>query len=83
MSTPSTAPAGDLRAFTIYDSPTDHPGRFVVRGFTLRRGHEVPDPLPWAVCDTLDEARASLPDVGLVALSRDPADPPAIVETWL
>ena len=70
-----------LRMWTIYESPRDYPGRFVVRGWTVQR-EPVPDELPTAVVDTLAAARRHVP-VGLFRLDRDPDDDPTIVETWL
>lgn len=70
-----------LRMWTIYQSPRDYPGRFVVRGYNI--GHEaVADRTPTAITDTLDAARRHVP-VGLFRMDRAPEDDPTIVETWL
>lgn len=74
------AVTGELCMWTIYDSPSDAPGKFVARLFVMDR------PMQAAlVCDTLDEVRELLarlyPD--LVCLPRSPNDEPHIVECWL
>ena len=72
-----------LRMFTIYRSPQDAPGRYVVRGWTVRPdGQAVADATPVGVVATLGEARGLVP-AGLVCLDRHPTDVAAIVETWL
>ena len=70
-----------LEQWTIYDRPSDDPGHFVVRRWEIRPN----DPRAMEVTartNTLEEARASLPD-GLYCLGRAPTDDPAIVEVWL
>ena len=77
------APA--LRAWTIYKNPSDFPGKFVVRIVTANSvpPHEpIPDRRPTAVVDTLEQARAALPE-GLTRLLPDEIDDPVIVELWL
>lgn len=70
----------DLPMFAVYDSPRDHPGKFVVRLFRT-----IPDVYPTnfaEVFDTLEQARGFIP-AGLVCLTRNPQDHPSVVETWL
>ena len=67
--------------YTIYDSPTDYPGKFVVRRWEIDKGPAVPKET-LAVKDSLIEARLAVP-VGLVRVDRSPGDDPVIVETWL
>jgi hypothetical protein len=70
----------DLPMFTVYDSPLDHPGKFVVRLF---RTIPVAQPTHFAeVFDTLEQARQFIPP-GLVCLTRAPQDDAKIVEVWL
>lgn len=66
----STAPKF-LELWTVYRSPRDHPGKYVVRKFSA-----VATPIASSdmfVADTLDEARALLPP-GLVCFARDETD---------
>jgi hypothetical protein len=71
-----------LRIWTIYKSPLDHPGRFVVRPWIIT---PYSDPVAESVftChDTLTAARAAIP-AGKFKMVRDPTDDPQIVETWI
>lgn len=65
----------------IYMGPTDYPGQFVVRRWTVNPGGVFPDPRVIA-CMTLEEARAAVPE-GLYCLTRAPDDDPAIFEIWI
>jgi hypothetical protein len=76
---------GDVvRMFVIYDNPTDYPGFFVLRGFSIVSGN--PDPVPddhvlkWP---SIRGPRAWCRLRGLVRLERNPGDEPQIVEVWL
>lgn len=73
-----------LITFTIYEKPKDYPDKFVVRrwGVVHGRSMPVPDPKAWAVTDSLEMARKSLPR-GLYRTARHPQDDPVIVETWV
>lgn len=74
---------GHLPMWTIYNSPADYPGLFVVRRhFVVSGGVSMPDPRPWAIESTLTAARVKLPE-GLNCVGREPDDQPSIVETWL
>lgn len=75
-------PDGFLRAWVIYDHPTDHPDHYVVRGQRIEPGAVVPDADPLAVVDTLDQARDRVP-FGCTCLGRHPADDRKIVEVWI
>jgi hypothetical protein len=66
-----------LPLYTIYNSPVDYPGKFVVRKFIL----DTPTDEVW-VGDTLAQARNVIP-VGLVCMSRAASDEAHIVEVWL
>jgi hypothetical protein len=70
---------GDLPQFVIYDSPKDHPGKFVVRMWRI--GLQMGPTDTMAVFDTLEQARAFIP-LGLFCMTRSPEDDPVIVETW-
>jgi len=77
-----SSPGDDvLTIWTIYQSPLDHPGKFVVRAYDVTAAGSVPRP-DSCVCDTLAEARAAVP-CGLYWMNRNPVDDPTIVETWL
>ncbi len=71
-----------LTMYTIFWSPLDHPGRFIVRGFDVVRGLSEPQPHHvFLTCDSLERARECIPR-GLYCLARDPSDHPSVVETW-
>jgi hypothetical protein len=77
---PGNAPV--LRVYTIFCNPRDAPGKFVVRGFGIVRGREpVPDEKGYAV-NTLEAARALLPD-GLFRPRAEAGDHPTVVESWV
>lgn len=70
-----------LPIWTIYDNPSDYPGKYVLRRSVAARGFVITDPVCY-VSDTLDAARKMLPP-GLFRLDRQPGDEVQIVETWL
>lgn len=77
------APADNVLAiWTIYDSPSDMPGKFVARKFLIEGGPEPTRTASVIIGDTADEVRGALP-CGLTCLPRDPQDEPHIVESWL
>jgi hypothetical protein len=70
----------DLRMWTIYERPMEHPEHFVVRKWRVTKDG------PWPsshvqLASTLDDARAVVP-AGLVCLARSGSDDPTVVETW-
>lgn len=67
-----------LPIYVIYQSPSDYPGKFVTR---LWKGPK-PQQEPEVVADTLEEARAAVPQ-GLYRMQRAQSDDPVIVESWL
>ena len=67
-----------ITIWTIYQSPSDYPDRWVLRAFDVPGGPRQ----ECVVCDTLDQVRACVPP-GLFRLSRMPNDEPQIYETWL
>jgi len=75
-----------MRQYVIYRFPSDYPGKYVVRGWSIVRGREstapVADEKPLAVVDTLEEARHAVP-AGLFNLGRYGADEHQIVEVWV
>ena len=69
--------------FSIYENPTDFPGRFVVRRWIAKGRRLFVEARPTAVTDTLDAARAAVPP-GRVLCPRDANEQAvALVETWL
>lgn len=66
-----------LPMWTIYASPMDCPGRFLVRLFI----DSAPTLRSW-IALTIGEARSTIPQ-GLYRLDRSPEDHPSVVETWL
>lgn len=79
----SDDPREVLPLYTIYFSPSDVPGKYVVRRFRVTGS--VREPVidhAAIVCDTLTEARAAIPE-GLFNLGRNANDEPQIVETWI
>lgn len=70
-----------MDAYTIYFSPDDKPGAFVVRRFLLANGASTPT-ADVRVCGSLEEAREAVPG-GLICFARSPEDQPSVVETWL
>ena len=77
---PSSEPF--LVVYTIYENPTDYPGKFVVRKHDVIAGSSTPAELPCAIASSLDEARKTIPD-GMVNIQRLPEDEPQIVESWI
>lgn len=80
-------PGGEgLSIWTIYASPTDYPGLYVVRCWRILgggRGLEK-DAAPLYVGGSLEEARAALPrERGLYCMGRRALDEPQIVESWI
>lgn len=71
-----------LTIWTIYQSPLDYPGRFVVRAYDVAGDGQVVPRAEQAVCGSLEEARARVP-CGLYWMNRNPVDDPTIVETWI
>lgn len=73
-----------LDLWTIFFGPSDYPGKYVLKKFTIVGGQlePTPAPEPTAITLTLEQARKHLPD-GLVNMGRDPKDEPIVVETWI
>lgn len=79
----------ELRSvWTIYCSPDDFPGQYVVRRHEIIcNGFGVPPTITpreqWGrATNTIEEARAMLPP-GLERVDRNPEDQPSIAESWL
>jgi hypothetical protein len=73
--------SGYIRCVTIYESPSDHPKKFVVREQRMKGGRIV-HALACHIGDSLAEARAKVP-AGLTNVGRQPGDDSVIREVWL
>lgn len=74
--------ADKLLIWTVYNNPSDYPGKYVVRWFCLAGDGAYTAAQPTIITDTLEEARAALPQ-GLHRLGRGTNDDHTIVETWV
>ncbi len=72
-----------LDMFVIYDHPSDLPGGFVVRAWSMVGGAvaAAPEPLGKDLA-TIDDARKLIPD-GKVNIGRFDDDDPKIAEVWV
>lgn len=71
-----------LSIWTIYDNPSDFPGKFVARRFVVY-GATGPLATPEVFeADSLDEIRAMIPQ-GLFRMEPWQGDDIKIVETWI
>ena len=70
---------GDLLIWTIYNSPSDHPGKFIARPFSVRSQSPL---LCHLAAESLDEIRRLLPPA-LYPMKRWTNDDPVIVEAWI
>ena len=68
--------------FTVYNSPKDMPGFFVVRMHIANKDGSRPTDYAWTFLDLWD-ARSALEREGLIPIERDPNDDPVIVECWV
>lgn len=78
---PETDP--HLTIWTVYHSPSDHPGKWVLRAWDITSGF--PQPVPRSSCvvaDSLDAVRKALPPF-LRRLPRESTDDPVIYESWV
>jgi hypothetical protein len=78
-----------LTVWTIYRSPLDFPGKWVLRGHDVERavveGQIATGARPHRVCfvtTSLEACRAQLPP-GVLRFVRQTDDDPAIYESWL
>jgi hypothetical protein len=72
-----------LAMWTVYDNPTDYPGKFVARRFDVDKDGPKPS-ASIIVMDDLEKLRDVLQfELGLVKVMRNEGDDPKIVETWL
>ena len=72
-----------IKLWTIFESPADYPGKFVVRRFDIVECGFGPLPAEsYFIADSLESARLRIP-AGKVKVRRSPDDDQCIVETWL
>lgn len=72
-----------LIMWTVYDSPADRPGKFVVRKFEVGMGGVTKPTGEAYEADTIEPIRDYMLRLGLGKLERFPNDEPHIVEVWL
>jgi hypothetical protein len=76
----------DLAFYTVYENPSDYPGKFVVRRSIVRPGangsESITDQDPIIVCESIDLAHQAIPEY-CFNIGRMQADDPVIVEVWL
>ncbi len=72
-----------METYTIYRNPLDYPNNFVVRKYTVEVGRITANIDLHFIGDSLEDARNSIPDIGLVRIERDENDALSIVETWI
>lgn len=65
-----------IEIYTIYENPSDYPGKFVMRKFIGDKPTN-----DHIISDTLEQIRKSVPH-GLVRFDRHPADDVTVIETW-
>jgi hypothetical protein len=68
--------------YVITNNTTDFGNKYVVRIHRIASGTITPDPLPFAVVDSLEAARAEIPK-GLIQFPRMDGDHYVIVESWM
>lgn len=72
-----------FKTVTIYENPSDYPGLYVARLWTVMGGKLVSG----AVLKTstkIEDCRQAAIDIGCDwMLARDPSDEPQIVESWI
>ena len=74
---------GALSLWTVYDHPHDFPHSYVARRFEVSKEHNDPVATSDLIQGELNAIRKSFHQAGLVCLTRNDADDPKIVETWL
>jgi hypothetical protein len=71
-----------MELWTVYFNPSDFPGLYVLRRFSLfEDGTSCPDD-GCAIAQTLEGVRDHIP-AGCVRMMRHQYDDPAIIEVWL
>lgn len=72
-----------MNLYTIYNSPTDYPDKFVVRRWEINPPENNPVAMNVIIIGSdLEEIRSALRNMGLFVVPRDESDDIKIVETW-
>ena len=71
--------------YTIYKNPSDAPGMYVLRGWSVENGETLFAP---AVATPISDAalaamRKAMIEHGMICVGRQPEDDPVIVESWI
>lgn len=75
-------PTDVLKIWTVFFSPKDCPGKYVVRLFHVESGNPEPIATKTAyMADTLDAIRMAIP-AGLYCQERSEGDDVSVVESW-
>jgi hypothetical protein len=76
-----------LTVWLIYDSPSDHPNRYVARQWAAIRGGFAPISLRCVVGERTPGTLASIREMlicdGFACIGRTPDDDPCVLETWI
>ena len=67
--------------YVIYDHPSDHPDKIVVRRWEMGGGG-CAKPCEGTLFESIQDARAAMPR-GLTRIERSEQDDPAIAEVWM
>ena len=71
--------------YVLYNNPSDYPGKYVARRFLVGDPafpDGIPDALPLAVTEFLEDARLAVPP-GMYNIGRMDGDEQHIVEVWI
>lgn len=73
-----------LSIYTIYNSPSDYPGEFVIKKWDTGNGKmSVQDPRFLYTSTDLESCRAQMKERNLTLMARQVGDDPVIVESWI
>lgn len=79
-----TLARGDLPQYVILRNQAEFPGKYVVRERRSVGNEEILAVVPYAVADSLDEARAAVQGTDcMLCLPPALTDPKEVVETWV
>ena len=73
-----------MNLYTVYNSPSDYPDKFVVRRFEIVPPKNEPVAKNVVIIgNDLEEIRGALRQMGLFPIPRDETDDIKIIETWV
>ena len=72
-----------LAIWTVYDNPTDHPGKCVARRYDIDRDGPVASASVIVASDLELIRYVMIKKMHLTHLPREPGDDPKIVESWI